>query len=265
MRNVAMWASRAIPLVMMLAICGCGGGGGTSGASTGASPETAAGGPGVSSGSSTNSSHGSGGSQAQGGSQTSGKSRGASRTASHGSSVSTTASRAGLPSGQTLVTVEGRPITKATYEHWLAVTTALNGSSKHGTSTAGTATEDQTLGFLISTQWLFDEAGARRISVSETAVSKHLAEAQQKVYHTPAELQKYLAKAKETMADLLLRAKAELLESAISQQVLSAKHTTAEKQAALSSFKTAFQAKWKAQTSCQPGYVVEDCKQYKSA
>ena len=63
------------------------------------------------------------------------------------------------------------------------------------------------------------------------------------------------------MADLLLRVKLELIESAISRKVTATKHTTAEKKAALASFQAQFQSKWKAKTSCAAGYVTGDCKQ----
>jgi hypothetical protein len=235
---IPVWLRGAIPFVLALALWGCGSGGSSSGASS----ASRAGATQVSSGSSADSSH-----------------------APHGAGVLTQASKAELAGGQVLVTVDGKPITKATYEHWLAVTAALSGSPQHGANPASKTIRDQTLGFLISIQWLFDEAATRGISVSGAAIHKHLAEAQQKLYHTSPELQSYLAKAKETMADLLLRAKAELLESAISQRVLATKHTAAEERVALMSFRTAFQAKWKARTSCQPGYVIEDCKQYKRA
>jgi Raf kinase inhibitor-like YbhB/YbcL family protein len=185
-----------------------------------------------------------------------------STTIASGSGVS---SQAALASGETVATVDRTPIAKATFAHWLAVTTALSGSSSQGTGSSGQALKDRVLGFLISSQWLLAEAAAEGISVSEAAVHKRLAEVQSKQFKKPAELQKYLAKSGETQADLLLRIKLELLESAISQRVTAAKHTAAEKRAVLTSFQEGFQKKWKAKTSCGAGYVMEDCKEYKGA
>jgi Raf kinase inhibitor-like YbhB/YbcL family protein len=178
-----------------------------------------------------------------------------SATEASGSGVS---SQAALSSSETVATVDRTPIAKATFDHWLAVTTALNGSSQ-GAGSSAQALKDRVLGFLITSQWVLAEAAAQGITISEAAVHKRLAEVQGKQFKKPAELQKYLAKSGETTADLLLRAKLELLESAIAQRV------TATKQTALASFQKEFQKKWKAKTSCSAKYVMEDCKQYKGA
>ncbi len=193
-----------------------------------------------------------------------------SSSSSDASSVSTTVTAgAGAPthgahaSGEPIATVNGSPIAKSAFEHWRAVTAALSNANGHSsTSASNQAVKNQALGFLISLQWVLDEASARGVNVSEAAVHTRLAEIQRKQFKSPGELQKYLTKAHETETDLQLRVKLELLEQAISQQVTAAKHTAAEKRAALSSFQTAFQKKWKAKTSCHSGYVVEDCSEF---
>lgn len=183
------------------------------------------------------------------------------------SSLSGTAHDASLTSGA-VANVAGVAITKAGVEHWLAVTTALSSAASKGTSTPGASTssqalKNQTLAFLISSQWVLSEAAAKGISVSEAAIHKRFTEIEHEEFKQPGELKTFMSKSGETMADLLLRVKIELLESAISQRVTASKHSSAEKQAALAAFQAAFQKRWKAKTTCKSGYVVEDCKEYK--
>jgi hypothetical protein len=160
--------------------------------------------------------------------------------------------------GNTVASVNGVPITRAELAHWLAVTAALSGSA-HGASTS--AVRDKALGFLITQQWVFGEAAAKGISVSEAQANKRLTEVESKQFKKSGELQKYLTRAHETETDLKTRVKLELLEAAISKQAIAGKHTNAEKQAALTSLQDAFEKKWKALTTCQKGYTMEDCKE----
>jgi phosphatidylethanolamine-binding protein (PEBP) family uncharacterized protein len=145
------------------------------------------------------------------------------------------------------------PISKASYRHWLAVETALGaaGSPAH-----------QALGFLITSQWVVSEAAARGVSVSEAEVKQRFAQLVHESFPKAGSLQKYLAKSGETEADLLARIKVELLASKIAAKV-SAGKSAAQRSASLTAFENAFHAHWKNYTSCDPGYVMEDCKQYK--
>jgi phosphatidylethanolamine-binding protein (PEBP) family uncharacterized protein len=144
------------------------------------------------------------------------------------------------------------PISKASYQHWLAVETALGaaGSPAH-----------QALGFLITSQWVIGEAAARGVSVSEAEVKQRFAQLVHESFPKAGSLQKYLAKSGETEADLLARIKVELLASKIAAEVTAGK-STAQRSAFLTAFENSFHVHWKNYTSCEPGYVMEDCKQY---
>lgn len=225
--RTAVWTGGVLPLVLMLALSGCGGGSATSGglgtasgtsSTTGGSPAAITGGAGAS---------------------------------SHSTPTS----------GAAVATVEATPIAQATFAHWLAITAALSDRRGHDASASDTTLKDRVMGFLITSEWLLGEAAAQGVDVSEATAHKRLEAIQRKQFKKPAELQEYLEKNHETMADLLLRVKLELIESAISRKVTAAKHTTAEKKAALASFQVQFQSKWKAKTSCAAGYVTGDCKQ----
>ncbi|HEV7937983.1 MAG TPA: hypothetical protein VGP18_08170, partial [Solirubrobacteraceae bacterium] len=149
--------------------------------------------------------------------------------------------------------VSGTPIPKASYQHWLAVETALGsaGSPSH-----------QALGFLITSEWVLGEAAARHIEVSEAEVKQRYAQLVHESFPKTGSLKKYLAKSGETEADLLARIKVELLAAKIAAKVTAGK-SGAQRTALLTAFENSFRAHWKGYTDCKPGYVMEDCKQYK--
>ena len=149
--------------------------------------------------------------------------------------------------------VSKTPISKASYQHWLAVETALGaaGSPSH-----------QALGFLITSEWVLGEAAARHVEVSEAEVKQRYAQLVHESFPKAGSLKKYLAKSGETEADLLARIKVELLASKIAAKVTAGK-STSQRTALLSAFEKNFHEHWKAYTDCKAGYVMEDCKQYK--
>ncbi|MGH2854200.1 MAG: hypothetical protein ACRDLF_08430 [Solirubrobacteraceae bacterium] len=174
---------------------------------------------------------------------------GASTTVPSSPAVST---RAAAASAAAVAYVAGAPIPKAGYEHWLSVETKLgaSGSPSH-----------QALGFLITSVWVIGEAKARGISVSEGEVKQHYARLEHQSFPKAGSLQAFLARSGETEADLLARVKGELLLSRIAAQVAAGK-SASRRSAILAAFESSFRAHWKALTNCQPGYVMEDCRQY---
>jgi phosphatidylethanolamine-binding protein (PEBP) family uncharacterized protein len=173
-------------------------------------------------------------------------------TASVPSSPAAAPAQGGASRVDAVAYVSHTPISKASYKHWLAVETALGaaGSPSH-----------QALGFLITSEWVLGEAAARHVSVSEAEVKQRFAQLVHESFPKAGSLQKYLAKSGETEADLLARIKVELLASKIAAQVTAGKSAT-QRSALLTAFENAFHAHWKSYTSCEPGYVMEDCKQY---
>jgi hypothetical protein len=152
-----------------------------------------------------------------------------------------------------VVSISGTtPITRASYEHWLAVERALGVSSN---------SSHQTLGFLITSDWILAEAAARKISVSEAEIKQRLVQIERKSFPRAGALQKFLAKSGESQADLLARVKVELLTARIAAQVAAGK-SGAQRSAVLASFQRAFHDHWKAYTSCKAGYLMEDCSKY---
>ncbi len=174
---------------------------------------------------------------------------GSSATVPSSPAVST---RAAASSAVAVAYVAGAPIPKAGYEHWLSVETKLgaSGSPSH-----------QALGFLITSAWVLGEAKARGISVSEAEVKQHYAQLVHQSFPKAGSLQKFLARSGETEADLLARVKGELLIARIAAHLTAGK-SASQRNAILAAFESGFRTRWKALTSCEPGYVMEDCRQY---
>lgn len=151
-----------------------------------------------------------------------------------------------------VASVAGVPIAKASYEHWLGVEQNLGtvGSPSH-----------QALGFLITSEWVIGEAAARHISLSEAEVRHRFSQLVHQSFPKAGSLQKYLAKSGESEADLLARIKVELLAGHIAAKVTAGSNAV-QHTALLAAFERNFQAHWKRLTSCDPSYVMEDCKQY---
>jgi phosphatidylethanolamine-binding protein (PEBP) family uncharacterized protein len=151
-----------------------------------------------------------------------------------------------------VATVAGVPVSKASYEHWLGVeqNLAASGSPSH-----------QALGFLITSEWVLGEAGARHMSVSEAEVKQRFAQLVHQSFPKAGSLHAYLAKSGETEGDLLARIKVELLAARIAAKVTAGK-SPAQRTALLTAFEHSFQQHWKGLTDCKPGYVMEDCRQY---
>lgn len=148
--------------------------------------------------------------------------------------------------------VNGTPIARAAYAHWLTV------EQRGGATSAG----HRALGFLLTSQWVLAEAAARHLAISEAEVKRRYEQLTRRSFPKPGQLAAYLARAGESEADLLARVKVEALTARVAGQV-SAGQPAARRAAVLAAFERAFHARWKALTSCQPGYVMEDCRQYR--
>ena len=169
------------------------------------------------------------------------------------SSPATAAATTSNASADAVASVAGTPIARAGYEHWLAVERALGGSSNPG---------HEALAFLITSQWVLGEAAARKLSVSAAEVKQRLAKVKQQSFPKASSFERFLSSSGETEADLLARVKVELLQERIAAQA-SAGKSGSQRSVTLAAFERAFQQRWKAQTTCKPGYVMEDCMEYR--
>lgn len=172
----------------------------------------------------------------------------------------------GIPS-DAVVNVGGTPIAKTTFAHWLSVaaasSTASTGASKpavpeppdytaciaqrqatapkpaKGTTAPTTAQfkseceqqykslQQEVLGFLISSQWVIGEASSLGVKVSDAEVKKRFEQIKSQQFPKAAEFEKFLASSGQTVSDLLLRVKLNLLSSKIQQKIVkSQSHVT---------------------------------------
>jgi len=159
------------------------------------------------------------------------------------------------PAAEAVATINGTPITKSSYEHWLAVERA---------SGSGGESSHRALAFLITSSWVLGEAHARNVSVSEAQVKARLASLEKQSFPKKGQLHKFLSKYHETEADLLVRVRVEMLRERIAKQATS-KASSGKTKTALAALQSHFEARWKQVTSCKPGYVMEDCRQYKGS
>lgn len=177
----------------------------------------------------------------------------------------------GVPSNA-VVSVDGKPITKDTYAHWLSVAAASSatttGAAKpvvpvppnytaciaHLAATAPKPAKGQTaptqaqlktqceqqykslqqevLGFLISSSWVLGEASSLGVKISDAEVKKQFEKIKTQQFPKAAEFQKFLATSGQTVSDLLLRVKLNLLSSKIQQKIVKEKSKVTQAQIA---------------------------------
>ncbi len=82
-----------------------------------------------------------------------------------------------------------------------------------------TALKQQVLGFLISANWVLGEASDQGLSVSNKEVEKKFTELKRQQFPKEATFQKFLSTTGQTVSDLLLRVKLNLLSQKIQQKI----------------------------------------------
>ena len=92
--------------------------------------------------------------------------------------------------------------------------------------------QQEVLGFLISSEWVIGEGNSLGVKVSDKEVKKQFETIKSQQFPKPAEFEKFLATSGQTVSDLLLRVKLNLLSSKIQQHVVKAKGTPTEAQIA---------------------------------
>lgn len=121
-----------------------------------------------------------------------------------------------------------------------------------------TVLQHQILEILITTKWLTAEAAARGIHVND-------AEARQVVhekFRTKAALRRFLTLTGEREADEVFLLKRTMLANRMSGSFARPGARPAQAQAAQAAFFMQLVRKWTALTSCSPGYVISQCRQY---
>ncbi len=180
------------------------------------------------------------------------------------------ASCGGVP-GNAVLTVDGKPVTKTTFSHWMSVAAVSSSASLGGAASAvlpeppaytaciahlqatapkpakGQAPpttaqfkqqceqeyktlQQEVLGFLISSEWVLGEANALGVSVKDKEVKKRFEQIRNQQFPKAAEFERFLKNSGQTVSDLLLRVKLNLLSSKIQQKIVRSKGTVTHKQ-----------------------------------
>jgi len=156
------------------------------------------------------------------------------------------------------VTVDGKPITKDTFAHWMGIAALASGATQgskpvipdpphfsaciaHLQATAPKPAKGQpaptaaqfksqceqqykslqqeVLGFLISSSWVLGEAGSLGVKVSDKEVKKRFEQIRNQQFPKAGEFEKFLASSGQSVSDLLLRVKLNLMSSKIQQKI----------------------------------------------
>ena len=92
--------------------------------------------------------------------------------------------------------------------------------------------QQEVLGFLISSQWVIGEASSLGVTVPDKEVKKRFEQIKNQQFPKAAEFEKFLASSGQTVSDLLLRVKLNLLSSKIQQKIVKAKSKVTQAQVA---------------------------------
>jgi foldase protein PrsA len=88
-----------------------------------------------------------------------------------------------------------------------------------------TSLKQEVLGFLISSEWVIGEASNLGVKVSDAEVKKEFEKIKNQQFPKAAEFEKFLATSGQTVSDLLLRVKLNMLSSKIQQKIAKGKGT----------------------------------------
>jgi len=157
------------------------------------------------------------------------------------------------------------PITGATFDHWATVASKSSEPEHSGAQHSKGPTLPvrdaitEVMGFLISSDWVIGEASRLGISLSEATVKRRYDHIRAQQFPHRREFRKFLRSSGQTIADLLMRVRLNMLSGAIQRHVAASAKGAKAKQRALSEFIKGFKARWQAQTECVPAFLVPDC------
>jgi hypothetical protein len=122
------------------------------------------------------------------------------------------------------------------------------------------------LDVLIGFQWVVEEGKADGVSPSAAEVRAEYARYSDRQFPNPGEQRRYRADTGESVGDELLRVRTDMISRRIfdnEKRMLGGIATKAQLQA-YARLAVATEKQWIAKTSCRAGYVVEDCRQYRT-
>ena len=202
--------------------------------------------------------------------------------------------------GNRLIQIAGIGITGATYYHWMAIGAATVEMPRPGTALprpitykppAFTACVDRylehmpkstplgplraeckltyesiqarILSFLITGYWLRSEANARHIHITSAEVHMRFEEERRAHYPSLGSFRRLQEASHQTISDLEFATETQILSTRLFERFVKEHRHFLSEEAAVRAFNNNIKSKWITRTSCEPGYIVPDCKQYK--
>jgi hypothetical protein len=123
--------------------------------------------------------------------------------------------------------------------------------------------EAQALSFLIATRWAEVEAAELGITVTDADVRQLFAGFRKHLYPTERDLHDYLAERQWSLADVLYQFRRDALNSKVALRVEQKLKRSGGGAQAFAKFSLKHYSDLVARTSCEPGYVVPNCSQYR--
>jgi len=127
----------------------------------------------------------------------------------------------GVP-GNSVATVDGDPIKKTDYEHWMTVVQKLSPDLKREQA------RDQVINLLVSYRWIDGEAERMGVKVSDAEVTKSFTEQKRQSFPKHADYLKFIRESKQTEADIRQRVRLDLLANKLQQQVVKGKEKVSD-------------------------------------
>jgi hypothetical protein len=117
----------------------------------------------------------------------------------------------------------------------------------------------QTIGFLLTYQWSLGQGAEHGLKLSRAELEQEFKRVQAEHFPTETELQHYLIDHGLTIADELIL----VTRNVETAKLLHKLNEQGGEKALITYYKRSI-PKWTMKTSCRPGYVVEQCKEYKT-
>ncbi len=124
------------------------------------------------------------------------------------------------------------------------------------------AFKEQALNLLISIEWTVAEAAEKGIHVSNAEVKREFVQFRKRPYPTEAELKKFLSERRWTLSDVLYQLKRNILVRRILPIFKAKVDRVGTDLKTYAKFVLQRFRRLIARTSCTPGYVVSNCKEY---
>jgi hypothetical protein len=119
------------------------------------------------------------------------------------------------------------------------------------------------LNFLVTGYWLRGEAAEQHASVTEAEVRKKFEEEKRAHYPTAASYRRLQEASRQTVPDLMFAVETQMLSGKLLEKFTREHRHAKSEQATIAAFNRNIRRTWTAKTDCRPGYVINDCRQYK--